>query len=200
MPPIQNQGACGSCWAFAGVSVAESAMCIRQGGNNLVKLSEQNVASCSTRNSGCSGGVPVWTFEHIQQQGICKAEEDPYTSGNGRLASCNKGCSKVPVPIKSIKRLQGEQQLLSAMKEYPVLVAVAAGNNAWKQYKGGVLSSCDTTRLDHAVVAVGYDATSIKIRNSWGPRWGESGYMRIRRSGAGNGVCGVTQDITHVMF
>ncbi|KAJ0389578.1 hypothetical protein P43SY_011794 [Pythium insidiosum] len=94
MPPIQNQGACGSCWAFAGVSVAESAMCIRQGGNNLVKLSEQNVASCSTRNSGCSGGVPVWTFEHIQQQGICKAEEDPYTSGNGRLAASSSCCRR----------------------------------------------------------------------------------------------------------
>ncbi|KAJ0392121.1 hypothetical protein P43SY_008198 [Pythium insidiosum] len=200
MAPIQNQGGCGSCWAFAGVAVAESALCIRQGGSSLVKLSEQNVASCSTRNNGCDGGVPSYTYEHIQQQGICKAQDDPYTSGNGRLASCNKSCTKVPVPIKSTKRLQGEEQLVTAIKEYPVFVAVAAGNNAWKQYKGGVLSSCDTSQLDHAVVAVGYDSSSIKIRNSWGANWGESGYIRLRRSGGGSGTCGMLQDVTHLVF
>ncbi|GLD92823.1 hypothetical protein PINS_up001402 [Pythium insidiosum] len=197
MPAIQNQGSCGSCWAFAAVSAAETANCLKSG--NLVKLSEQNVASCSTRNYGCSGGVPVWTFEHIQQQGICTLQDDPYTSGNGRLAGCNGSCNKVKIPLKGTKRLQGEQQLTQAIDQYPVVVAVAAGNNAWKQYRGGVLSSCDTTRLDHAVVAVGYDSQSFKIRNSWGARWGENGYVRIKRTG-GNGVCGVAQDITHMVF
>ncbi|KAJ0389275.1 hypothetical protein ATCC90586_011706 [Pythium insidiosum] len=175
-------------------------MCIRQGGNSLVKLSEQNAASCDGRNRGCRGGWPSWNFEHLQRQGVCKAQDDPYTSANGRLASCNSACSKVPVPIQSVQRLQGEQQLIATVDRQPVVVLVAAGNNAWKQYSGGVLSSCDTTTPDHAVVAVGYDATSIKIRNSWGPRWGESGYIRLRRGGGGSGVCSVAQDITHIVM
>ncbi|GLE00907.1 hypothetical protein PINS_up009706 [Pythium insidiosum] len=211
MPPVQNQGQCASCWAFAAVSASESALCIRQmsRSNNantsssspLIKLSEQSVASCNTRNYGCRGGWPVWTFEHIQQEGICRAADDPYTSGDGRLAACNRGCDRVRVPIQKIQTLQGEQQLFLVLKEYPVLVGVAAGNSAWKQYKGGVLSTCDTERQDHVVVAVGYDATTIKVRNSWGPRWGEGGYMRLRRVPSSmTGTCGVTREITHIVM
>lgn len=44
--PIQNQGACGSCWAFSAAAAMESARAIFHG--SLVKLSEQNFVSCSS--------------------------------------------------------------------------------------------------------------------------------------------------------
>lgn len=44
--PIQNQGSCGSCWAFSGTAAMESAHAIKTG--TLVKLSEQQFVSCST--------------------------------------------------------------------------------------------------------------------------------------------------------
>lgn len=59
----------------------------------------------------------------------------------------------------------------------------------WGLYKRGVFSNCGTT-LNHGVIATGY--TSLKnwvIRNSWGPSWGENGYMRLKGSNSTCGIC-----------
>merc|ERR1712127_707276 len=54
------------------------------------------------------------------------------------------------------------------------------------QCRSAVLSkSCGIFgRIDHAVIAVGYDssASTFKIRNSWGASWGEAGYVRVSNS------------------
>ena len=72
-------------------------------------------------------------------------------------------------------------------------------------YKSGVYTGkvsgvleCSATS-NHAVVIVGYgtDATTglqyWKIRNSWGTRWGESGYIKVQRN-AGN-LCGIAKSV-----
>ena len=64
-------------------------------------------------------------------------------------------------------------------------------------YTGGILDSdaCGT-QLDHAVTAVGYGKEGDKeyyiIRNSWGPSWGENGYIKIAAV-EGDGICGIQQ-------
>ena len=35
----------------------------------------------------------------------------------------------------------------------------------------------------HAVVLVGYDATSLRFMNSWGDKWADGGFFKIRDSG-----------------
>ena len=57
-----------------------------------------------------------------------------------------------------------------------------------------ITSDCGT-HLDHGVLAVGYgtDATAgpyYKVKNSWGHRWGEDGYVRIAIVD-GDGMCGI---------
>ena len=76
----------------------------------------------------------------------------------------------------------------------PVSISVAAG--AWDFYGGGVFDGKCGTTIDHAVQLVGYGTDSQTnedywlVRNSWGTSWGEDGYMRIKRYGAGDEPCG----------
>jgi len=79
-----------------------------------------------------------------------------------------------------------ESGLESALQGSPASVTVSA-DDKFQHYKSGVLSGSAVCTLNHAVLAVGYDGKSWKIKNSWGPNWGESGYLRIQ---AGVGGCG----------
>merc|ERR1712166_501095 len=48
--------------------------------------------------------------------------------------------------------------------------------------------------LDHGVLAVGYDSTSFKVKNSWGSSWGANGYLQISQSG---NTCGIHSDASY---
>lgn len=63
-------------------------------------------------------------------------------------------------------------------------------------YKSGIFSGPCRTKLDHAIIAVGYGAEGDKkfyiVRNSWGTDWGEKGYIRMfREDKKGPGTCGI---------
>ncbi|KAJ8524715.1 hypothetical protein ON010_g16401 [Phytophthora cinnamomi] len=198
MSPVQSQGQCGSCWAFASVAAVESLQCIKGSRSGVNKYSEQQLVGCDRQNMGCGGGAPVYAFEYIQQNGLCSESAYPYVSNDGASPSCSASCSKSKTGITGYEHLKegDEAGLIEALKSQPVVTAVASGNAAWKQYTGGVMSSCQTTELDHAVLVVGYDALSFKVRNSWGENWGEAGYVRIARSSSDTGTCGMLTDMS----
>lgn len=58
------------------------------------------------------------------------------------------------------------------------------------RYKDGVYRESCPTQVDHAVTLVGYTAQYWILKNSWGTRWGEGGYMKFARVG-GSGQCGI---------
>eukprot|EP00929_Paragymnodinium_shiwhaense_P067760 TRINITY_DN34070_c0_g1_i1.p1 TRINITY_DN34070_c0_g1~~TRINITY_DN34070_c0_g1_i1.p1 ORF type:complete len:540 (-),score=104.20 TRINITY_DN34070_c0_g1_i1:281-1843(-) len=91
-----------------------------------------------------------------------------------------------------------EAPLIQAVVEKgPVAIAVAA--NTWFSYAGGVFDNCPKDWVvNHAVTLFGYGAADTKkgnrrywlIRNSWGPAWGEEGYIRMIRQPDEEAHCG----------
>ncbi|KAF0697771.1 Aste57867_11564 [Aphanomyces stellatus] len=201
--PIQNQGQCGSCWAFAVLSAVETTMCLKSPNKTLVKLSEQQLTSCdsATGNAGCQGGYPTKAIDYVAATGVCLLRDYPYVSGTSKESgTCATSCTKVQTQVKkAVSVAPGDAALIEALQTRTVVAGVAAGNDEWKQYSGGVLNSCSTAELDHAVVVVGYTDESFKIRNSWGTAWGDQGFMYLRRGGDvdANGTCGVTMEASY---
>lgn len=51
---VQDQGRCGSCWAFSAVAAMEGAHQLKSG--KLLKLAEQQCVDCDKKSHGCNGG------------------------------------------------------------------------------------------------------------------------------------------------
>jgi cathepsin L len=72
----------------------------------------------------------------------------------------------------------------------PVAVAIDASHESFQFYSQGVYyePQCDSTQLDHGVLAVGYGTDDASgqdywlIKNSWGTVWGDQGYVKIARN------------------
>ena len=75
--PVQDQNACGSCWAFAAVGAYESSYLIRNG--NSPTVSEQHALNCSGAGN-CGGGWYGGVFDWMIKVGDANRSTVPYVS------------------------------------------------------------------------------------------------------------------------
>lgn len=82
--PVQDQGNCGSCWAFSSIAAMEGSHFIEKG--KLLKLSEQQLVDCSKKegNEGCNGGLEVWAFKYAETTAIELEKDYAYRGKTGR--------------------------------------------------------------------------------------------------------------------
>ena len=189
LTPIRNQEQCGSCWAFATVGVVESTIKIHDG--VTTDLSEQWLVSCNNSGWSCDGGWFAYDYFHHATDpcggmGAVLEADFPYTATD---AQC-----QCPYPhsylidswayVGSSNDVPSVTAIKQAIMEHgPVGCAVYVGD-ALKAYTGGVFNANESGEINHAVVLVGWNdnqgANGVWfLRNSWGPWWGEDGYMRI---------------------
>mmetsp|Transcript_12918 Transcript_12918/g.26205 ORF Transcript_12918/g.26205 Transcript_12918/m.26205 type:complete len:409 (-) Transcript_12918:126-1352(-) len=208
LPPIKNQGMCGSCWAFSAIGAIEGAHYLDTG--DLVALSEQQLVDCDKNDMGCGGGLMdnAFTFVEYNMTGICSQEDYPYAGHKHWFRGCmsEKGlCQPVPhTRVKSFTDVDNtEEALVKALTVQPVSIAIQADLQSFRFYKSGVYDDPECgNNLDHGVLAVGYGVHDesgkpyFKVRNSWGETWGDAGYVMMLRGDDAmaqhvNGTCGL---------
>lgn len=196
--PVKNQGQCGSCWSFSTTGGLEGAYAIKNG--KLQSFSEQILVSCDNLDNGCNGGWMDNAFKWANSNGGLATEDSyPYVSGTGTVPACDATLEKETVSGSAPSTYTDVQQgsvsaLMSAVAQQPVSVAIQADQRSFQHYQSGVLTSGCGQQLDHGVLAVGYGTSSDgidywKVKNSWGPSWGDEGYILIERSDAN--LCGI---------
>lgn len=183
---VKDQGGCGSCWAFAAAESVESHYQIASG--KLLTLAPQTYVDCVENpdacggTGGCEGATCELAFNLTVTKGIALEADAPYRGRDGT-------CKPFKPAVKAtgyVKNPPNDAQALetAVATKGPVSVTVAA--TAWMLYGGGLFHGCSrplrgSATLDHGVQVVGYTQDAWIVRNSWGPSWGERGYIRISR-------------------
>ncbi len=183
--PVQNQGNCGSCWAFAAMGGFESLVLIKSG--KAFDFSEENLKECNYWGYGCAGGNAFVAANHLTTAGTTEEACDPYHAYDTN--NCNTVCPKIkqatgwkvlPNDINSIKN--------AIYYVGPVYTSMYASFPGFSGYNGtSVLYYTGSESPNHAVVIVGWDDARVHpggsgawiCKNSWGTSWGENGYFYI---------------------
>ena len=198
--PVQNQEKCGSCWTFSAVAAIEAAHA--KNTDEFVKLSEQNLVDCARGpryiSEGCQGGEMREAFDYvIRNKGIDKLDAYLYEAKNGECRY-NDSTSAVGATLSSYAEIPAgnEKALAEAVAQRPVSIAIDASSIFFQLYSSGVYDDifCAASSLNHGVLAVGYGPGYWIVRNSWGPDWGDEGYIKMKR---GKNLCGIAEDASY---
>jgi predicted secreted protein len=186
--PVRDQGNCGSCWAFGTVGSLESAILLQDGASR--DLAEQYLVSCNTDGWGCDGGF--WAHDYHEWKfptnepgpGAVYESDFPYTATD---APCNGPHTHHEtiadwVYIGNDSSVPSTDAIKQAILDHGPVSAAVCVNSAFQAYTGGVFTGSPFCfSINHAIVLVGWDDSkgAWRLRNSWGPEWGEDGYMWI---------------------
>ena len=201
--PVKNQGNCGSCAAFAATAVHES--CLAYAGVPLegLDLSEQELVDCGYNGDSMNACKGAWLGAYQDwmvgqdQKGRHAHEADyPYQDRDPNY-SCQakpKWSSGAIIDEAVVDYGCNEEKLIDLLVHHgAVATGIYASDSGFKNNDLAVFDQCTSSRINHAVVVVGYgtDATGKDywtIKNSWGEHWGDGGYTKIAR---GQGMCGI---------
>lgn len=174
---VEDQGNCGSCWAFASSHSTD---------DNLVgnpDLSEKWILDCNTFDYGCDGGF--WVHDDFLNYVVRETDAPPYVP-------YEEPCQQYPTSdgITGWKRVDNTPGAIKqAIYDHGKVAVALCVNNAFgnwnsdevfeKEYGCGIYEPAN-----HGVTLVGWDDNkghvgAFLLKNSWGPGWNGDGYIWI---------------------
>ncbi|XP_067671811.1 procathepsin L-like [Haliotis asinina] len=187
--PVTNIDAFSNSFAIVARGCVASFQAIKTG--FLLGLSAWEIVDCCP---SLEDGV----FDCIHDiGGLCGATTYPLYTGQCKNNSC-QAAAKVRggkvVPAGNVNRM--EQALLKR----PLAALMDASNASFGRYQSGIYNDtdCSKTVINHAMQVVGYgekDGQEFWIcKNTWGPKWGEDGYVRMKK---GSDICGIESHVSY---
>ncbi len=180
--PAKNQGACGSCWAFASTGALESHL-LKTLGVGPEDFAEQQQVSCNTMMLGCLGGNSTsLRFWEAGGRGPIDESQMPYTAND--TTACAYGGGERGYHVTNYHTVP---QTTAAFKES----LYNYGPSYWRYdvysdfgtfWNGGLpgevyVNGGGSSEGGHAVLIIGWDDAkgAFLCKNSWGGSAGPNG-------------------------
>ncbi|XP_043213223.1 cathepsin L-like, partial [Amphibalanus amphitrite] len=155
---------------------------------------------------GCTAGRAEQAFEYLSSSGdgLSKAADYRYYGGDWESCRSHTGVAHISDWRFTSRASEPELEYVVATVG-PTAARIDADHTAFQLYAGGVLhvNHCSTDRPTLAVEVVGFGSedyfgqlvTYWLIKNSWGPGWGEYGYLKLHKDA--NNMCGIATDASY---
>ena len=187
---VQYQGTCGSCWAFTSAAVYETNYYIKN--RVTLDISEQFILDCAVDKNGndagsCDGGWYGGVFDYLMTKGALLEKQRAYKGKQGSCYSTGKSPYKVTKwgYLRRDAGIPSVSEMKEAISKYGAIAACVKVTPAFQAYKSGVFNEFAAVSgkndINHAITIVGWDDSknAYLVKNSWGPRWGDNGYIWV---------------------
>lgn len=179
--PVKNQGPCGSCVSFGTCAAMEANMRIKANDHTLdFDLSEAFLQFCG--GGSCGGWGLTSGMAFAKSTGVTDENCFPYQPKN---MACNLRCNNWQSRLQKLLGYQSHSSMdarKAALVKGPVVAGMAVYSDFYA-YTSGVYRKVKNSELRgyHCVCVVGYDDDQQCwiVKNSWGDKWGDNGYIYI---------------------
>ena len=156
---VLDQRACGSCYTFSFVQIAQSRLKLKYG-KQVPTLSAQQAMTCNYMNEGCEGGWPILHGYFFEQAHLVSEQCAPYLAQTkGEHCSAYESCEPI-AKVKSanyVGKGYGDATEKAMMKEI-MHSGLIEGEAQWPRvasfYKSGVLTGDGLQQLHGKVMTL----------------------------------------------
>ena len=193
---IEDQGDCGSCWAFTSAGLLSDRFCIHTNGAITTRLSPQEMVDCNMEQFGCMGGYLLNAIDYLMVEGAVTQQCIPYRENQ---SICTYRCAdggKTPYdkyyckPRSIAIAVSHEEIKRELITNGPMLMGLQIYED-FMNYESGIYKYEEGYGIGgHAMKLVGWgydeeEGLYWEMQNQWTKYWGEDGFVRIKHGEIG---------------